>query len=57
MQQGSIVVLKSGGPRMTVTSRQPDDNGFVFCRWFNEDGSLEGSKFPVAALTEQSEVG
>ena len=54
-RQGDIVVLKSGGPRMTVTSRGADDKGFVFCRWFDEGGQLQGNKFPIEALLNEGD--
>ena len=38
---GSIVVLKSGGPRMTITSYQ---NGFPLCEYF-VNGELK--RFPT----------
>jgi uncharacterized protein YodC (DUF2158 family) len=34
---GDVVQLKSGGPRMTVTSQHPD--GDLRCEWFS-DGKL-----------------
>lgn len=47
IEAGSVVTLKSGGPKMTV--RWVED-GDAYCQWF--DGNKEaGSKFSVAQLS------
>jgi uncharacterized protein YodC (DUF2158 family) len=38
---GSIVQLKSGGPKMTVAPMIGGDSFKVWCFWFKSDGSLE----------------
>ena len=50
---GSIVVLKSGGPAMTVVSA--DDEG-VECIWMSDVGELSRDVIPAVAL-EQVEIG
>ena len=43
----SIVTLKSGGPKMTVTERTADK---AHCLWHGEDGELCSFWFPLAVL-------
>lgn len=45
---GDVVVLKGGGPCMTVLSVRPDD--YVHVAWFAEDGELTEGAFHDAAL-------
>lgn len=47
---GSVVILKSGGPRMTVE----DVADLAVCVWFH-DGDLKRAKFPAALLKEVAE--
>ena len=52
-EAGDVVVLKSGGPAMTV-SRAGDD-GNCYCQWFRYDGEgvpieLKCDPFAFAAL-------
>lgn len=45
---GAVVRLKSGGPRMTVSSA---DESRVYCTWFNEEGKLTTQNpFPAKLL-------
>lgn len=44
---GSIVVLKSGGPAMTVVSSTEND---VECVWMNDVGELSRETIPAIAL-------
>ena len=37
MKPGDVVILRSGGPKMTVESIDPQ--GRVHCTWFNEVGN------------------
>ncbi len=50
---GSIVVLKSGGPAMTVVSA--DEEG-VECIWMSDVGELSRDIIPAVVL-EQVEIG
>jgi uncharacterized protein YodC (DUF2158 family) len=53
MVEGDVVVLKSGGPKMTVTStRDAASVGSVFCRWFDDAGTNHGQKFKMSALVK-----
>lgn len=49
LEEGDVVQLKSGGPRMTVTEVQ--ENGQVCCAWF-EDDETRSRYFPPKALKE-----
>lgn len=44
---GSIVVLKSGGPAMTVVSATETD---IECVWMNDVGELSRETIPAIAL-------
>ena len=50
---GDTVRLKSGGPKMTVESVDPDIDGegtaYVYCAWFVHNEKKTGS-FPAKAL-------
>lgn len=48
---GDVVMLKSGGPKMTVGSIEKTSSGpYMFCYWFGEDKEKTG-KFPGVVLT------
>ncbi|EJZ22440.1 DUF2158 domain-containing protein [Rhizobium sp. Pop5] len=49
---GDIVVLKSGGPKMTVVSEE--ERGRVYCSWF-AGAKAEKSQYPVEALEAPKE--
>lgn len=50
-KDGDIVILKSGGPQMTITRADVEgDPNLVFCRWFDDKGELKGHRFMAAAL-------
>ncbi|MBY5321491.1 DUF2158 domain-containing protein [Rhizobium leguminosarum] len=52
IEKGWVVQLKSGGPLMTVTEVDPDeDGGAVHCQWFGDKNKLEYSSFAPFALT------
>ena len=44
---GDVVMLKSGGPSLTVCGR--DING-VECMWFSNDGVIQNELFPPKVL-------
>ncbi len=46
---GDVVVLKSGGPAMTVKYYEPKDGADVTCTWFGGKGLVEKS-FPQDLL-------
>ncbi|HFQ4989878.1 TPA: YodC family protein [Vibrio vulnificus] len=46
---GDIVVLKSGGPVMTVTGRDFADE--LICTWFDSKQELKSGTFPEASVT------
>lgn len=43
---GDVVTLKSGGPDMTIQSKEGDH---IWAQWFG-DRKLEHGRFPVASL-------
>ena len=47
---GDIVVLKSGGPEMTVQVEPKDGSKFYQCQWF-AGKKLESGRFPGDSLT------
>lgn len=47
---GDVVVLKSGGPRMTVQG-EGDFEGQVLCQWFDK-GEVKTGSFPAASLVK-----
>ena len=53
IQEGSIVTLKSGGPRLTVSEIWRGDNGryYASVHWFGDDGELKHSSFTLTSLT------
>lgn len=55
---GSTVVLKSGGPVMTVTEvimkKDKTPLGKVRCTWFNQDGKIGMQPFPNECLRKPS---
>jgi uncharacterized protein YodC (DUF2158 family) len=47
INEGDIVHLKSGGPRMTV---QELDGDGAYCIWFDGDGKKQGARFRISNL-------
>ena len=49
---GDLVMLKSGGPVMTVVSVKDEK---CFCEWFNTETSIfvEKANFPMPALVKK----
>ncbi len=45
---GDVVVLKSGGPKMTIFNKIYQ--GQVNVKWFNVDGKVDTALFPVECL-------
>ena len=55
IEPGAIVVLKSGGPLMTVVRFEKDFEtqaftDIVVCSWFDNKGKLQYGKFPISSL-------
>lgn len=51
---GDIVVLKSGGPNMTVAD--VNDQGDVYAKWFRGDRELDYAWFPWETVEHQPEA-
>lgn len=47
---GDVVKLASDGPAMTVESFQ--DNGDLFCIWFDNNNTRQGDSFPPASVVK-----
>ena len=48
---GDIVMLKSGGPHMTVSWCQEEFGSVrAFCEWFDDKHALKSGKFAPASL-------
>lgn len=47
---GDVVMLKSGGPKMTVISLPSSHTSRHTCEWFDEGGELKRSPFPIDAI-------
>lgn len=59
LQQGDVVQLKSGGPKMTVSGSGGSDTDCVTCAWFNDRANAGGyadpvhvQRFPMATLVK-----
>jgi len=50
---GDVVMLKSGGPKMTV-SFVSDESGLIECTWFDKSGERKHDEFSPDTLTEWS---
>lgn len=48
LRAGDVVLLRSGGPKMTVT--QVAGDGRVYLCWFGEAGQMHSQVLPVAAV-------
>lgn len=48
--KGDVVILKSGGPRMTITGLPNEHTRGYFCEWFDDNGSLNKARFPAESL-------
>jgi len=52
-EEGTVVQLKSGGPKMTSTG-STDSSGRILCQWF-AGSKLEKGWFPPNTLVVKSE--
>lgn len=52
---GEVVVLRSGGPDMTIKAYEPKDSTDVTCIWFDPNGIQEKS-FPQDLLDIRQEI-
>lgn len=51
LNDGDIVMLKSGGPPMTVTNaRASNFPNHCYCKWFDSKDDLRGDRFNIATL-------
>ena len=52
--KGDVVVLKSGGPKMTIFDVDGDSHT---CRWFNTSGAWKRENFSDSELVPETDVG
>lgn len=53
---GDVVILKGGGPKLTVSSVEPVNNRMrAFVDWFDDSGKLTSHVFLVEALKKVDE--
>lgn len=48
LQAGDVVLLKSGGPLMTIVGNHPENAEAVVCQWFKEDEVKSDTFFKIA---------
>lgn len=53
---GDVVLLRSGGPLMTVTHDADVVNSSVQCTWFSTDGLVQVSRFIVSAIHKMTDA-
>ena len=47
---GDIVMLKSGGPKMTICATPNQHTSYFKCEWFDESVDLKYAMFPQDAI-------
>lgn len=53
--QGDIVVLKSGGPKMTVEGYAKNDPSKLLCTWFDNNNERVSQQFREVTLKKYGE--
>ena len=53
---GDVVLLRSGGPAMTVIKTEGIDEKYVECQWFGGNGKSHKEVFVRAALDLAEEI-
>lgn len=57
LKMGDVVMLRSGGPTMTICGLPGEMMSGYLCEWFGESGKLERARFPGEALMYTPEPG
>lgn len=52
VQLGMVVILKSGGPEMTVTEKRRRKKEIV-CMWFQDGNNIKAALFAPEAVTKK----
>ena len=57
IKEGDMVMLKTGGPEMTVTAcgKGRADKDLIYCTWFDKGGAVQRTSFPPYALKKVKE--
>ncbi len=51
IKAGDVVVLKSGGPEMTVSFvENPGGGNVAACAWFDDKRKQQSARFPLTSL-------
>jgi uncharacterized protein YodC (DUF2158 family) len=50
LAKGDVVRLKSGGPKMTISSISTGTSPRAFCNWFDHANTLQSVGFEVSSL-------
>jgi uncharacterized protein YodC (DUF2158 family) len=52
LSEGDMVVLKSGGPIMTISAliQTADRLTLAYCQWFSDENKLESHRFRLSVL-------
>ena len=56
-QVGDVVMLKSGGPKMTITGGPSENIRGYYCQWFDENGTISRARFPAESLMKVENQG
>lgn len=51
---GDVVIIKSGGPAMTVTEVETEIENIIVCTWFIDNKLIQTRRFNKASLKEFS---
>jgi uncharacterized protein YodC (DUF2158 family) len=50
LKKGDVVMLRSGGPKMTITEGPVNGVSGYYCEWFDRTGILSRARFPAESL-------
>lgn len=57
LKLGDVVILKSGGPKMTITAMPSQHFSGVMCEWFDRNGARAQARFPAESLKKVAGAG
>lgn len=53
---GDVVLLRSGGPKMTITSLPSQHFSGILCEWFDRTGVPAQARFPAESLKKVRQI-